>query len=83
MTNLIVWLIVGAIAGWLAGKVMKTHSGLITNIAVGLVGAVVGGFLLDQLGMPTPSGGLNLGTILTAFIGSVVLLAILNILRRR
>jgi uncharacterized membrane protein YeaQ/YmgE (transglycosylase-associated protein family) len=82
--NLIVWVIVGAIAGWLASIVMKTNQsqGLLMDIIVGIVGAFIGGFVLNALGVGGAVTGLNIGSILTAFIGAVILLAILRFVRR-
>jgi uncharacterized membrane protein YeaQ/YmgE (transglycosylase-associated protein family) len=82
--NIIVWIIVGAIAGWLASIVMKTNAeqGLIMDIIVGIVGAFIGGFVLSLLGVGAGVTGLNIGSILTAFIGAVILLGILRALRR-
>ena len=82
--NLLVWIIVGAIAGWLASIVMKTNAsqGLIADIIVGIIGGFIGGLLLNLLDIGGGVTGLNLASILTAFIGAVVLLAILRVLRR-
>lgn len=82
--GLLTWIIVGAIAGWLAGKVMKGKSmGLIGNIIVGVVGAIVGGWLAGTLlNIPDPINGFNLQTLLVAFGGSVVVLYVLRLLRR-
>jgi uncharacterized membrane protein YeaQ/YmgE (transglycosylase-associated protein family) len=82
--NIIVWIIVGAIAGWLASIVMKTNAqqGFITDVIVGIIGAFIGGFVLNLLGVGGAVTGLNIGSILTAFIGAVILLAILRLLRR-
>lgn len=82
--NIVVWLIVGAIAGWLASIVMKTNrsQGLITDIIVGIVGAFIGGFVLNALGVGGAVTGLNIASILTAFIGAVILLALLRFIRR-
>ena len=82
--NLLVWIIVGAIAGWLASIVMKTNAsqGLIADIIVGILGGFIGGFLLNLLNIGGGVSGLNLASILTAFIDAVVLLAILRVLRR-
>ncbi|CAA9298102.1 MAG: hypothetical protein AVDCRST_MAG68-182 [uncultured Gemmatimonadetes bacterium] len=79
--DLITWLIVGLVAGVLASLVMG-GVGLIGDIVIGIVGAFVGGWLFRQLGVTTPFSGLA-GTIFTAFIGAVVLLAILRLVRRR
>ena len=82
--SLIAWIIVGAIAGWLASIVMKTNAsqGLIMDIIVGIVGGLIGGWLLTALGIGGAVTGINLGSILTAFIGAIVLLAILRLVRR-
>jgi len=79
--GIIVWLIVGAIAGWLAGMVVKGGGfGLIGDIVVGIVGAVIAGWLLPQLGIVIGSG--IVGAIIDAFIGAVILLIILRLIKR-
>jgi uncharacterized membrane protein YeaQ/YmgE (transglycosylase-associated protein family) len=80
--SLIAWIIVGAIAGWLAGKVMKSPMGLIVDIVVGIIGGFIGGWVLGLLGVGSGVTGLNIGSILTAFIGAVILLAVLRFIRR-
>jgi uncharacterized membrane protein YeaQ/YmgE (transglycosylase-associated protein family) len=82
--NLIAWIIVGAIAGWLASIVMKTNrqQGLLLDIIVGIVGGFVGGFVLDLLGLSAGVTGINLGSIVVAFIGAVIFLAILRMFSR-
>ena len=82
--NILVWIIIGAIAGWLASMVMKTNAsqGLLTDIIVGIVGGLIGGFVLNLIGVGGAVTGLNLGSILVAFIGAVILLALLRMLRR-
>ena len=80
-TALVVWLIIGAIAGWLAGQVMKGGGfGLVGDIIVGIVGAFIAGALFPQLGF-TLGGGL-LGAIIAAAIGACLLLFILRLVRR-
>jgi len=75
------WIIVGLIAGVLASLVMGgTGYGIIGDIIIGIVGAFVGGWLFSQLGVGTPFGGLP-GTIFVAFIGAVVLLFVLRLIR--
>jgi uncharacterized membrane protein YeaQ/YmgE (transglycosylase-associated protein family) len=79
--GIIVWLIVGAIAGWLAGMVVKGGGfGLIGDIIVGIVGAVIAGWLLPQIGIVI--GGGIVGAIIDAFIGAVILLIILRLIKR-
>ena len=84
--DIIIWIIVGAIAGWLASIVMKTNrsQGLLEDIIVGVIGAFIGGFVLSLLPgvSPAPAGELSIGSILTAFVGAVILLAIMRALRR-
>jgi uncharacterized membrane protein YeaQ/YmgE (transglycosylase-associated protein family) len=76
------WLIVGLIAGVLASMVMGgTGYGLIGDIIIGIVGAFVGGWIFSALGVASPLGGLA-GTILVAFIGAVVLLFLIRLIRR-
>lgn len=79
ITGLIIFLAIGAVAGWLAGMLMKGGgSGLLMNIVVGIVGAVVGGFVFGLLGLS--AGGL-IGSILTATVGAVLLLFVLGKVR--
>jgi uncharacterized membrane protein YeaQ/YmgE (transglycosylase-associated protein family) len=80
--NLIIWLLVGALIGWLASMVMRTDAqqGSLLNIVVGIVGAMIGGFLL---GGPTiNSDALNMTALLVSLVGAVVLLAIVNLFTR-
>lgn len=78
---IIIWLVVGAIAGWLAGLVVKgVGFGLIGNIVVGIIGAVVAGWLLPRLGVLI--GGGILGAIINAFIGALIVLVIIGLIRR-
>lgn len=80
--DLLTWLIVGLIAGVLASLVMGgTGYGLIGDIIIGIVGAFVGGWLFTTLGVTTPFSGL-VGVIFVAFIGAVVLLFLLRLIRR-
>lgn len=82
--NILVWIIVGAIAGWLASIVMRTNSsqGLLEDIVIGIVGGILGGFILDALNIGGQVTGLNVGSIVVAFIGAVILIALLRMLRR-
>ena len=80
--SLLTWLIVGLVAGVLASILMGgTGYGLIGDIIIGIVGAFVGGWLFSRLGVHSPFGGLA-GTIFVAFVGAVVLLFILRLIRR-
>ncbi len=81
--DLLTWLIVGLIAGVLASLVMGgTGYGIIGDIIIGIVGAFIGGWLFRSMGVAVPLGGLA-GTILVAFIGAVILLFILRLIRSR
>lgn len=80
--GLIFWIIVGAIAGFLAEKIMKADMGLGMNIVVGIVGALVGGFLVDLLPFVDSDGGL-IWSILVATLGAVILLWAVNKFKER
>jgi len=81
MTNLIWFLLVGLIAGWLAGRVMRGGGfGVIGDIIVGIIGALLGGWLFGKLGISI--GGGLIGAIITAFVGAVIFVALLRLLRR-
>ena len=80
VTSLIVFLVIGAIAGWLAGQLMKGRGfGLVGNLIVGIVGAFVGGFLFGKLGIMA-SG--MVGTFVSAVVGAVVLLGIIALVKK-
>lgn len=84
LTSLIVWAIVGLIAGWITGQIMKgSDYGVVGNIIVGLIGAVVGGFLAQTLFGVNPVDGLDVSTVVTAVIGAVIFTALLNALTGR
>ncbi len=79
--EILVFLLIGGIAGWLAGTIIKGRGfGLVGNIVVGIVGAVVGGLLFDFLGVR--SGGF-IGSIITATLGAVILLYGAQLLNKR
>lgn len=79
--DILTWLIVGLVAGVLASVVMGgTGYGIIGDIIIGIIGAFVGGWIFSKLGVSTPFGGLP-GTIFVAFIGAVVLLFVLRLIR--
>ncbi len=79
--NFIIMLIVGGIAGWLASMVMRTdgQQGIILNVVVGIIGGLLGGFLLPMVGLSFAGW---IGYLITALIGAIVLLAIVNLFRR-
>ncbi|MBC9250094.1 transglycosylase [Pseudomonas alcaligenes] len=79
--SLILFLIIGAIAGWIAGKLLRGGGfGLIGNLVVGIVGAVIGGHLFSYLGVS--AGGGLIGSLVTAVIGALVLLFIVGLLKK-
>ena len=79
--DVLYWIVVGLIAGWLAGQVMKGGGyGVLADIVLGILGAVLGGWIFGQLGVS--AGGGMIGSIIVAFIGAVVLIAITRVLKR-
>lgn len=77
---LIIFLVIGAIAGWLAGLIMKGGGfGLIGDIIVGVIGSFIGGWLFGALGIST--GGL-IGSIIAAVVGAIILIAIIRLIKR-
>jgi uncharacterized membrane protein YeaQ/YmgE (transglycosylase-associated protein family) len=80
MLDLLYYIIIGLIAGWLAGRILKERSmGLFGNLVIGVVGAVVGAYIFEFFGIS--SGGL-LGTLVSAVIGAVILLYVIQALRK-
>ena len=86
MVNLIVLLVVGGLIGWIASIIMRTNSqqGILLNIVVGIVGALLAGFLLAPLfGTGTiTQGDFSVSALLVSLVGAVILLAIVNLFRR-
>lgn len=82
--SLIIWLVVGAFAGWVASIIMKTDEqmGALANIVVGIIGAFLGGWVVSLFGAAPEAGELSLPSILTAILGAVILLAIVKAVRR-
>jgi uncharacterized membrane protein YeaQ/YmgE (transglycosylase-associated protein family) len=82
--NIIAWIIFGALAGWVASKIMGTDAeqGAIANIIVGIIGAFIGGFLMQIIGGSGVTG-FNIKSFLVAVVGAVVLLAIYKAVRKR
>jgi uncharacterized membrane protein YeaQ/YmgE (transglycosylase-associated protein family) len=78
--NILMWIIVGLIAGWLASAVVGGGFGLVGDIVVGVVGAFLGGLIFRELHITTPFAGLP-GLIFVAFVGAVVLLVVFRLLR--
>ena len=78
--SVIAWIIIGAVAGWLAGLLVKGYGfGLLGNIIVGILGAGIAGFLAPSLGLYTASTG---GNIIAATLGAIILLFLVGLVRR-
>jgi len=85
--NLIVWLVVGGIVGWLASIIMKrdAQQGIILNVIVGIVGAFLGGFIFTRLGYAGANindSGLSVTSFVVSLVGAIILLGIVNLFRR-
>lgn len=76
------WIIIGGVAGWLAGMVMHSGLGIIGDIIVGIIGAFIGGWLFTQFGMPGVTG-FNIYTLVVSVVGAVVLLFVVGLVSRR
>ena len=85
--NLVIWLVVGGVIGWIASLIMKTDAqqGLLLNVVVGIVGALIGGWVLSPLvGAGTLNqGDFSLPGLFVSLVGAVILLFIVNLIRRR
>lgn len=78
--SIIGWIIIGAIAGWLAGRIVEGYGfGFVGNLVIGIIGAFIGGLVLPQLGIIPAS---TLGNLIAATVGAVMLLVVLGLLRR-
>lgn len=82
MINLLIWLVVGGVIGWLASIIMRTDAqqGIFLNIIVGIVGAFIGGLIIS--GGSINNQPLNLTSFLVSLLGAIILLAIINLIRR-
>ena len=78
--GIILWIIFGAIAGWIASAIMKSNDGIIMDIILGIVGAVIGGWIMSALGTGGVSG-FNLYSLVVAVFGAVILIAIVRAVR--
>ena len=80
LVGLIIFLLIGAVAGWLAGVIMKGGGfGVVGNIVVGVIGSLIGGWLFGLLGIA--AGGL-IGSIIAAVVGAIILLVIVGLIKR-
>ena len=82
--SIIAWIIVGALAGWVASMIMKTDAsmGAFANIAAGIIGAFIGGWIVGLFGVSVNTGELSLPSILTAILGAVIVIALMKALRK-
>lgn len=78
--SILIWILFGAIVGWIASAIMGTSEGLVLDIVLGIVGAVIGGWLMSFLGESGVTG-FNLYSFLVAILGAVVLIAIVKAIR--
>ena len=83
--GIIMWIIFGALAGWVASKIMRTDAeqGVLANIIVGILGAIIGGYIMQKITGSDSMTGFNISSLLTAILGSVILLAIVKAFRGR
>ena len=83
--GIIAWLIVGGLAGWIASMIIGKNEqmGLVANIIVGIIGAFIGGFVMNALGGNGDMTGINIASIFVAVLGSVILLGILKLIKKK
>jgi uncharacterized membrane protein YeaQ/YmgE (transglycosylase-associated protein family) len=83
LVNILVWIIIGGLAGWIASMIMgrDARMGAVANIVVGIIGALIGGFIMNQFGQAGATG-FNLYSLLVAILGAVVLLFIVSLVQR-
>lgn len=79
--GILLWIVLGALAGWIASIITKTNQGLLLDVVTGIVGAVIGGWIMNAVGSAGTSG-FNLYSLLVAVLGAVVLLVIVKAVRR-
>ena len=80
--NILLWIVFGALAGWVASMIMNTGSSLVWDTLMGVIGAVVGGFLFSLLGMPGVTG-FDLYSIVVAIVGAMVVIYIGRLIRHQ
>lgn len=81
--NIIIYLVVAAVIGWIASMIMKDSNGLLINIIVAILGAFLAGFLISPLlGIGTINDDITLPTMLVTLLGAIILIAIVNLFRR-
>ena len=80
MIGILIWLVIGGVIGWLAGIIMRDDNGVLVNIVVGIVGAFIGGLIIS--GGSINNAPLTIGSFAVSLLGAVILLAIVNLIRR-
>jgi uncharacterized membrane protein YeaQ/YmgE (transglycosylase-associated protein family) len=80
MIGILIWLVIGGVVGWLAGLIMRDNNSIIVNVIVGIVGAFIGGLIVN--GGSINEAPLNITSFLVSLLGAVILLAIVNLVRR-
>jgi len=75
------WIILGGLAGWIASAITGTQEGCVMSVVIGIVGAVIGGFLFSLIGH-APVTGLNLGSLVVAVVGAVILILVVRAVRK-
>ncbi|RZL81357.1 MAG: GlsB/YeaQ/YmgE family stress response membrane protein [Sphingomonas sp.] len=78
--GILIWLVIGGVVGWLAGLIMRDNNGIVVNVIVGIVGAFIGGLIVN--GGSINEAPLNITSFLVSLLGAVILLAIVNLIRR-
>lgn len=79
--SILIWILFGGFVGWIASMVMRSSNGLLWDVVIGIVGAVIGGFIMTSLGQ-SGVGGFNLYSLLVAVLGACVLIAIVRAVRK-
>ncbi len=85
LINFVIWIALGAVIGWLAGIVMRSSHGTLINIAIGIVGALLGGWIFSALGLTGANinqGNFSPMAVLVSFVGAVILLGVVNLIQR-
>lgn len=80
--GILLWIVMGILAGWVASLIMKTRGGILMDLVVGVIGAVIGGFAVSLVG-GAPAAGFNLYSFVVAVLGAVILLAIVKAISGR
>jgi len=84
ITNIIVYLIVAAVIGWLASEIMRDRASLLINIVVAVLGAFLAGYFLSPIfGVGTINDAINLPTMLVTLLGAIIVIALVHLVRRR